>query len=160
MHRNRYSLSGKCILSAAFEDSIFLYLQSAAASLACFICTCLTFNYTIFYTQFSYVPSFVSSFSLQRSKNVCRRRLSLIGLIHTYRRWVPCRFNVLLSIYLSIYVCIYRISIDSPLKFAYQGVRHYFFHSFANWRQCGAWPWSGYRIANIFNVNEVHEIVI
>lgn len=63
------------------------------------------------------------------------------------------------SIYLSMYVSIYRISIDSPLKFAYQHVRHYFFHSFANWRQCGAWPWSGYRIANILNVDEVHEIV-
>lgn len=36
------------------------------------------------------------------------------------------------SIYLSMYVSIYRISIDSPLKFAYQDVRHYFFHSFAN----------------------------
>lgn len=156
MHRNRYSLSGKCILSAAFEDGIFLYLQSAAASLACFICTCLTFNYTIFYTQFSYVPSFVSSFSLQRSKNVCRRRLSLIGLIHTYRRWVPCRFNVLLS----IYVC---ISLSDFNRFAIEICisrrETLFFHSFANWRQCGAWPWSGYRIANILNVDEVHEIV-
>lgn len=34
------------------------------------------------------------------------------------------------SIYLSIYVSIYRISIDSPLKFAYQDVRHYFFSQF------------------------------
>lgn len=107
----------------------------------------------ILYT-ISYVPSFVSSFSLQRSKNVCRRRLSLIGLIHTYRRWVPCRFNVLLS----IYVCIYRISIDSPLKFAYQDVRQYFFFTVLL-IEGSAGRDHEVDIVYILNVNEVHEIV-
>lgn len=129
----------------------YLYLQSAAASLACFICTCLTFNYTIFYTQFLMFFLFVSSFSLQRSKNVCRRRLSLIGLIHTYRRWVPCRFNVILSMYLSIgfqSICHWNLHIKTWDVFFFSTTAV----SFANWRQCGAWPWRRYRIANILNV--------
>lgn len=111
----------------------------------------------ILYT-ISYVPSFVSSFSLQRSKNVCRRRLSLIGLIHTYRRWVPCRFNVpqCSSIYLSMYVSI-----------GFQSIRHWNLHIKA-WDiifftvlliEGSAGRDHEVDIVYILNVDEVHEIV-
>lgn len=128
VERNRYPLNGKYILSVVFEDDIFICSQLQRHLLflsACFIYYCVSHSITRYsiYTQFLMFFLFVSSFSLQRSKNVCRRRLSLIGLIHTYRRWVSCRLNVILAIQLSIY----RISIDLPLKFAYQDVRHLFF---------------------------------
>lgn len=91
------------------------------------------------YTQFLMFFLFVSSFSLQRSKNVCRRRLSLIGLIHTYRRWVSCRVNVILSIQLSIY-----------LSIGFQSIYHWNLHIICFYfffRNCDEfWPWGRYLI--------------
>lgn len=82
----------------------------------------------------------------------------------TFTNWINSYLSKVSSLSIqcySIYVSIYRISIDLPLKFAYQDVRRFFFPQL-RWVlliEGSAGRDHEVDIANILSVDEMHEIV-
>lgn len=138
----------------AFEDDIFICSQLQRHWLflpACFIYCCLTFNYTIFYLYtITYVLSFRFVFFFTEEQERVQKK-TFTNWINSYLSKVSFLSCQCYSIYPTIYLSIYRISIDSPLKFAYPDVRHLFFLSFDHEVDI-------LYIANILNVPNLMEL--